>query len=186
MKLTFQSKKTYYFISVVVLLISLVVVPFTQNIINQKKINSYSAISDFFEKPLLLNNDTISLNDFKGKVLVLDFWNSACGSCFKKFPDFEKLTSKYKLNKEILFFAVNTPLKREKAKNPQKIMDSLNYNFENLFLFDDSIALGLGIKFYPTVLYIDKTQTKIISGNIETNFWIYNNSYNIIDKLSKE
>lgn len=186
MKLTFHTKRTYYFISVAVLLISFVVVPLTQNIINQKNINSYSAISGVFEKPLIYNKDTISLNDFMGKVLVLDFWNSACRPCFEKFPQFEKFASKYKSNKDILFFAVNTPIEIEKEKNPEKIMDSLNYKFENLFLLDDSISKGLGIKYYPTILYIDKTQTKIIAGNIETNFWVFNNSIKIIDRFLKE
>jgi hypothetical protein len=51
---------------------------------------------------------------------------------------------------------------------------------------NDSIASGLGIKYYPTVLYIDKTQTKIISGIVETDFWIFNNSYDIIDELNNE
>lgn len=85
MKLAFHNKKTYYFISVAVLFVSFVVSPFTQNILNQKKLNSYTALPEVFEKPLIYNSDTITLNDFKGKVLVLDFWNSACESCFKNF-----------------------------------------------------------------------------------------------------
>lgn len=85
-----------------------------------------------------------------------------------------------------MFFAVNTPIKIENSKVPQKIMDSLRYNFEKLYLLDDTIAKGLGVEYYPTVLYIDKTQTKIVSGNIETDFWIFNNSYNIIDELNNE
>ena len=135
---------------------------------------------------MIYKNDTIKLSDFKGKVLVLDFWYSACGSCFEKFPQFENLVSKYKSNKDILFFAVNKPIKSENSNYPKKIMDSLDYKFQNLYLLNDSIVDGLGIKYYPTILYINKAQTEVIAGNIETDFWIFNNSYNIIDKLNNK
>jgi len=65
-------------------------------------------------------------------------------------------------------------------------MDSLDYKFQNLYLLNDSIVNGLGIKYYPTILYINKAQTEVIAGNIETDFWIFNNSYNIIDKLNNK
>src|SRR6185503_18734703 len=38
----------------------------------------------------------VRLSDFKGKVVVLDFWATWCGPCRVEIPDFVKLQSKYK------------------------------------------------------------------------------------------
>ncbi len=34
---------------------------------------------------------TISLNDYKGKLIILDFWNRWCTACIQAFPQMEKL-----------------------------------------------------------------------------------------------
>lgn len=79
LKVSFFNQSSIIFVLISILLITFVIIPFTENILNQKKLNSYKVSQKVFEKPLIYNNDTIKLSDFKGKVLVLDFWYSACG-----------------------------------------------------------------------------------------------------------
>ena len=43
-----------------------------------------------------LSGKKVRLSDFKGKVVVLDFWATWCGPCRVEIPDFVKLQSKYK------------------------------------------------------------------------------------------
>lgn len=38
----------------------------------------------------------ISLNDFRGKWLILDFWNSHCHSCIKSHPHIDSLQKEFK------------------------------------------------------------------------------------------
>jgi peroxiredoxin len=38
-----------------------------------------------------LNGKTISLSDYKGKVVLLDFWATFCGPCLKAMPRLQKL-----------------------------------------------------------------------------------------------
>lgn len=47
--------------------------------------------SNIFAKP----GTSISLNDYKGKLIILDFWNRWCGSCIEAFPKMEKLQSEF-------------------------------------------------------------------------------------------
>jgi len=43
-----------------------------------------------------LNGNWVSLSEFKGKVVLLNFWGTWCGPCRREIPDFIKLTEKYK------------------------------------------------------------------------------------------
>lgn len=43
-----------------------------------------------------LNNKEVSLNDFRGKCVLIDFWGSYCGPCKKTFPYLKELYGKYK------------------------------------------------------------------------------------------
>lgn len=42
-----------------------------------------------------LNGKTISLGDYKGKVVLLDFWATWCGPCRQEMPNVVKLYNKY-------------------------------------------------------------------------------------------
>nr|WP_321451232.1 TlpA disulfide reductase family protein [uncultured Carboxylicivirga sp.] len=43
----------------------------------------------------LLTGDSVSLNDYKGKYVLLDFWYIGCGSCIKSIPQLNALHTKY-------------------------------------------------------------------------------------------
>ena len=42
-----------------------------------------------------LNGNTIKLSDYKGKVVVLNFWATWCPPCRKEIPDFNELQKQY-------------------------------------------------------------------------------------------
>jgi thiol-disulfide isomerase/thioredoxin len=52
------------------------------------------------------SGDTIKLSDYKGKVLVLDFWASWCKPCKEEFPFLIELYNKYP-NKDFSVLTVN-------------------------------------------------------------------------------
>ncbi len=43
-----------------------------------------------------IQGDTLSLSDFKGKVVLLDFWYIGCGPCVDALPALQQLQDKYK------------------------------------------------------------------------------------------
>lgn len=49
------------------------------------------------------------MSDFKGKVVILDFWNMACSPCIGAFPKMEKLQAKFGDKLQILLVNVINP-----------------------------------------------------------------------------
>jgi peroxiredoxin len=55
------------------------------------------AISKVQDVPIAkLDGSTFKLEDYRGKVLVVDFWGTFCPPCVKQVPELVKLNEKYK------------------------------------------------------------------------------------------
>lgn len=52
------------------------------------------------------NTDEIRLSDFKGKLMILDFWSTSCSACIQGFSKIDSLQNKF--NDQIQFIAVNS------------------------------------------------------------------------------
>ncbi|MGR8929144.1 MAG: TlpA family protein disulfide reductase [Gammaproteobacteria bacterium] len=68
-----------------------------------------------FNLPTLQNNQPIGLDQYKGKVVYLDFWASWCAPCRTSFPLLNKLYEKLK-NQGFEVVAVNLDEDKEKAE----------------------------------------------------------------------
>lgn len=82
---------------------------------------SYADVGDSaadFTLPNLLSNELISLSDYQGSVVLVDFWASWCGPCRASFPAYEmlrnRLQKKYgKHSFEVL--AINVDMEKQEA-----------------------------------------------------------------------
>jgi len=107
-----------------------------------------------------LNKNKIKLSDYKGKVIILDFWATWCPPCKAEIPHFIDLYDKYnKQGLEIIGIATSD----EKYK-----VDSFIKNFKINYpvaMADEKIANDYGgIRGLPTTFIIDK------DGNIREQF----------------
>lgn len=55
-----------------------------------------------------LDGSVIRLSDYKGKVIVLNFWATWCGPCRYEMPMLEKTMAKYNGDSNVVFLALNT------------------------------------------------------------------------------
>lgn len=134
------------------------------------------------------NKDTIFLDDFRNKILVIDIWNSSCGSCIRKFPDFEKVYQTYKDKSNVYVFSVNMKLKRDSLDNLIKFTSQFDYNFPFLFTNDTTAKYlydSLKIKSVPSVVVIDSNGQLKYKGSLIVDPKIrVHNIFNIINELS--
>ena len=116
---------------------------------------------------LFREDSTKFTNDyFNDKILVLDFWNTGCGVCFRKFPELEKKFVKYR-SEEIEIYSVNVQLTRDTTGQALKMLADRHYTFPVLFIHDPDILKKFKILGFPTTLVITNGKRIIFRGDIE-------------------
>ncbi len=108
-----------------------------------------------------VNGKNVSLNDFKGKVMVVDFWATWCGPCKASFPVMQKVANSYKDDLNVKFLFIHT---KENSATP--LEDAKTYLSENHYNFDlymdtrnsenkNPVAAAFDVKGIPAKFVID-------------------------------
>ncbi len=105
-----------------------------------------------------------SLNDFKGKVILLTYWFPGCGPCRGEFPNFQNVINKFNKN-EVVYIGINISPEQDEYVIP--FMKSSGYTF--IPLKDEEAKRGNLVAFgAPTNYLIDK-KGRIIFKNFRTD-----------------
>jgi thiol-disulfide isomerase/thioredoxin len=103
-----------------------------------------------------------SLSDYKGKVVLLDFWGVWCGPCINGMPSLERLKQKYE-PRGVVFLSIHTP--GEDIGRVRRFLELKKSSFisaldENRKRSDNShngvTADRYGVRGYPTLVMIDR------------------------------
>lgn len=97
----------------------------------------------------LLTGETVKLSDYRGKVVLLNFWATWCSPCRREMPDFQKLHDE--LGEDFVLLAVD---KGESEENVQKFITENEYTFPVGVDSEDEIKYP--IQAFPTTFLIDK------------------------------
>jgi cytochrome c biogenesis protein CcmG/thiol:disulfide interchange protein DsbE len=103
-----------------------------------------------------LDGNSISLAEFKGKVVIINFWASWCGPCKREVPDFVLLQSQYGASGlQIVGIAL------DEEKPVRAYASSVGINYPILFGNDDVSRAYGGVEALPTTFIIDRDGTII-------------------------
>jgi thiol-disulfide isomerase/thioredoxin len=102
------------------------------------------------------NGKKVSLSDYKGKIVILDFWATWCGWCKKSFPQMQQAVEKY-AGKDVVFLFVDTMEKEDNAKEKAKeFITQNNYPFYVIIDTDSKVSKSYGVQGIPAKVFIDK------------------------------
>lgn len=117
--------------------------------------NKHPQAPDFTLKDL--DGNDIKLSDYKGKVVVLDFWATWCPPCRKGIPDFVEMQKKYGEDKFVVLginldqgsAAEVIPMVTDFAENYKINYPIVIHNQEVVYAYG-------GIRSIPTTFVLDK------------------------------
>lgn len=121
--------------------------------------------------------DSVQLNDFKNKIVLIDFWYKACYPCIESIPYFVELRKKYPEEK-LAILGLN-PLDYESEDRMLQFPDFVkanNINYPVIFI-EKQVAIDYRLKTFPTLYIIDK------NGKIVLSEEGYNENTKSIDSL---
>ena len=103
--------------------------------------------------------NTHTLDQYKGKTILLNFWATWCGPCRSEMPDLHAVYEDYSKNeKDLVVLGVAAPnLGQEgSAEDITAFLEENGYTYPTLMNEDASLFYSYGISSFPTTFMIDK------------------------------
>ena len=120
-----------------------------KNLVIYDKLKKYDAITFLDAKKNELN-----LDDYKGNLVLLNFWATWCAPCKEEMPSLDQLQSNEKLN-NLKIFPIN--IGQENLKKSQKFFEDLSIkNLEVYFISSINLPKKLQLRGIPTTILINK------------------------------
>src|ERR1035437_1231416 len=100
-----------------------------------------------------VNGKTVHLSDYRGKVVILDFWATWCGPCKIEIPWFMDLERR---NKDKGFAVLGVSMDDEGWEVVKPFLSHLGVNYRVVIGNDETSQLYGGVDALPTTFLIDR------------------------------
>lgn len=128
-----------------------------------------------------LDGKTQTLEDFKGKVVFLNFWATWCGWCKREMPSMEKLYKAFK-DKGLEILAVDV---REPPEKIKPFWDKYGLTFHSFLDKNGMASLAFGVRGMPATFLIDR-RGRVVGSAPGYRDWFTEDAQAVISELLAE
>ena len=120
-----------------------------KNLIINKELKKYEGLT-FLD----VKNKQLDLDDYKGNLIILNFWATWCAPCKEEMPSLDLLVGNQNLD-NLKIFQINVG--RDDIERASKFFEELNIKNLNIY-FDSPITLAkkFGLRGIPTSILFNK------------------------------
>ncbi len=110
--------------------------------------------------PDFTQNDTsdhpLTLSQFRGKVVLIDFWASWCGPCLSAIPKFKDIWSRYR-NRDFALLRVSLDNNLESWRRAIRANNLDWYHTSDGQFWNNAVAVRYGVTGIPHAILLDKS-----------------------------
>ena len=99
----------------------------------------------------LLDGETVTLSELKGKVIMLDFWASWCPPCRQEAPTLSQVYREFK-GQEVEFIGIDI---WDRPSDAIEYVDLFDVPYPNSIDSEGIVAIDYGVKGIPEKIFID-------------------------------
>lgn len=99
-----------------------------------------------------VNSDPMTLEDMRGKIVVVDLWATWCGPCIAAIPKNNQLARKYE-DRGVMVLGICTSRGQEKM---QEVIDHHRISYPSAKDPEQLTAKAWNVAFYPTYALVDR------------------------------
>ena len=100
--------------------------------------------------------NAVSLDQFRGKVVLIDFWQTWCPPCVEEIPHLKSFQEKYK-NQGFVILGVTDRLDSEGLSKWREMLREKRINYSTLLDEKGTVAAQYGVSSYPQKFIIDRS-----------------------------
>lgn len=120
-------------------------------------------------------NETVHLSDYRGKIVVLNFWASWCPPCKAEMPEFQQLHNELEESGEAVLLLLNQiDGRRETVKTGSDYLKKNKLTMTNLYDYGSVGSQIFGIPGLPTTVVIDAEgylSSYVVGGTTAATVW---------------
>lgn len=130
-----------------------------------------------------LQGQSISLDEFSGQVILLNFWATWCKDCAKEMPEFEKLYQAYE-GKGLSVVAIALDKEGQPAIEAFLKRENLNLTYPILLDSDNRVARAYQLAWVPVTIVVGR-DGKILETVLGARPWGSEEIMNSFEQLLK-